>query len=287
MGSMNLLDNGRAWAHARRMRDDTYTHGHHESVLRSHRWRTAQNSAAYLLDHLRGGDVVLDVGCGPGTITCDLADLVGPDGRVVGLDRASEVVADAAATVAARGTPNVDTRVGDVYALDAADDTYDVVHAHQVLQHLSDPVAALSEMRRVCRPGGLVACRDADYAAMTWAPADPALDHWLDRYRAAARRNDAEPDAGRHLLAWAHAAGFADVTCSASAWCYATAEDRAWWGGLWADRVTSSALADQIVEGGLAERDELTTMADAFRRWADADDGWFAVLHGEILCRVP
>ena len=50
-----------------------YTHGHHESVLRSHRWRTAENSAAYLLPHLGPARTLLDVGCGPGTITADLA----------------------------------------------------------------------------------------------------------------------------------------------------------------------------------------------------------------------
>ena len=52
--------------------DDRYTHGHHESVLRSHRWRTAANSCAYLLPHLRPDMSLLDVGCGPGTITADL-----------------------------------------------------------------------------------------------------------------------------------------------------------------------------------------------------------------------
>ncbi|MDY7102721.1 MAG: methyltransferase domain-containing protein [Actinomycetota bacterium] len=269
------------------MRDDRYTHGHHDSVLRSHRWRTAENSAGYLLGHLRAGDRVLDVGCGPGTITCDLADLVGPDGRVLGIDRAESVVDEATAAISARGAANASAAVGDVYALDAADDSFDVVHAHQVLQHLTDPVAALVEMARVCRPGGVVACRDADYAAMTWAPADPRLDRWLDRYRAAARANGAEPDAGRHLLGWAHAAGFDDVTPSASVWCFATPEDRSWWGGLWADRVTSSALATQLTEQGLAPPDDLADMAAAFRRWADDGDGWFAVLHGEVLCRVP
>ena len=57
---------------------DRYSHGHHESVLRSHRWRTAENSAGYLLPHLAPGQRLLDVGCGPGTITLDLAPLVAP-----------------------------------------------------------------------------------------------------------------------------------------------------------------------------------------------------------------
>jgi 2-polyprenyl-3-methyl-5-hydroxy-6-metoxy-1,4-benzoquinol methylase len=64
---------------------NTYTHGHHDSVLRSHRWRTVGNSAAYLIPYLRSGQQVLDIGCGPGTITTDLARRVAP-GSVVGID---------------------------------------------------------------------------------------------------------------------------------------------------------------------------------------------------------
>jgi len=166
----------------------TYTHGHHASVLRSHQWRTAENSAAYLLPHLRPGQDLLDVGCGPGTITADLAELVAP-GRVVALDQAEGVLTQAAAVATERGLTTVDFAVGDVFALDFPDDSFDVVHAHQVLQHVGDPVAALREMRRVCRPGGYVAARDGDYGAFTWYPADPALDEWLALYRALARRN--------------------------------------------------------------------------------------------------
>lgn len=133
-----------------------YLQGHHDSVLRSHRWRTADNSAAYLLPHVRPGMRVLDVGCGPGSITRDFGGLVGRDGDVLGIDSSADVVAQAAL---ACDLPQVRFAVGDALELDAPDRTYDVVHAHQVLQHLSDPVAALREMRRVTRPGGLVAVR--------------------------------------------------------------------------------------------------------------------------------
>ena len=135
---------------------DTYLHGHHDSVLRSHRWRTAENSAGYLLPRLAPDARVLDVGCGPGTITADLAALV-PGGYVTGIDAAGDVLAQARQEAERRGQRNVTFDTGDVYRLDFADGTFDVVHAHQVLQHLTDPVAALREMRRVCRPGGLVA----------------------------------------------------------------------------------------------------------------------------------
>src|SRR6201999_1558842 len=154
---------------------EVYTHGHHESVLRSHKWRTAENSAAYLLPHLAPDARVLDVGCGPGTITADLADRV-PRGRVTGIDAAPGIVEQARQAAGERA--NVEFAVADVYALGFPDGSFDVVHAHQVLQHLSDPVRALREMRRVTRPGGLVAARDGDYSGFMWYPQPPVLDEW-------------------------------------------------------------------------------------------------------------
>ena len=130
-----------------------------------------------------------------------------------------------------------------------------------------------------------MAARDGDYEAFTWCPEEPALDAWLALYRKIARANQGEPDAGRFLLAWAHAAGFDDVQPGASVWCFATPEDRAWWGTLWADRMTDSAIAAQAVNDGFATREELDAMVDAWHRWAGDRDGWFAVPHGEILCR--
>ncbi|GLI03837.1 hypothetical protein Pa4123_91170 [Phytohabitans aurantiacus] len=263
---------------ARKVERMVYTHGHHEAVLRSHRWRTAENSAGYLLGELRPGMSLLDVGCGPGTITLDLAARVAP-GRVVGIDAAPDALA------AAPSTATVDFQVGDVYALAYDDDAFDVVHAHQVLQHLADPVAALREMRRVCRAGGFVAARDADYAAMTWHPEIPALDDWLALYRRVARHNGGEPDAGRKLLSWAREAGFTDVRATASAWCFATPEDRLWWSDTWAHRVTKSAFGAAALEAGYATEADLARMAEAWREWGAVEDGWFAVLHGEVLCR--
>jgi ubiquinone/menaquinone biosynthesis C-methylase UbiE len=254
-------------------------------VLRSHRWRTVENSAAYLVPHLASGVSILDVGCGPGTITLDLAERVAP-AAVLGVDAAPAAIEAATEEAARQGRDNVQFRVADVYALDIDDDTFDIVHAHQVLQHLTDPVAALREMRRVCRPGGIVAARDSDYAAMTWFPPVPAMSAWLRMYDAIARSNHAEPNAGRFLLAWAHAAGFTEVTPGASTWCYATPEDRTWWGSLWADRITQTAIAEQAVEIGAATAAELDEMAAAWRNWSGEPDGWFAIIHGEIVCRA-
>jgi SAM-dependent methyltransferase len=275
----------RSAGHSAVMGSERYTHGHHESVLRAHRWRTAANSAAYLLAHLRPGMAVLDVGSGPGTITVDLGHAVG-DGTVVGVDTVESVVEQASAYAAGSGTQNVSFAVGDVYALDFADGTFDVAHAHQVLQHLGDPVAALAEMRRVCRPGGLVAVRDADYGAMTWYPRVPGLDSWMAMYHEVSRGNGGEPDAARYLDAWAGEAGLADIRVSASTWEFSSAEDVAWWSAVWADRVTRSDLADQAVAAGVATREQLEEMAEAFGVWADHPGATFTVPHREVLARA-
>jgi SAM-dependent methyltransferase len=265
-------------------KDETYTHGHHESVLRSHEWRTAANSAAYLLDRLGPGMDLLDVGCGPGTITIDLASLVAP-GRVLGIDRAAEVVAQAGARLRETAGPNVSFATGDVYALDVPDASFDVVHAHQVLQHLTDPVAALGELRRVLRPGGLLAVRDSDYGGFVWAPADPRLDRWNALYHEITARNDADADAGRHLPGWVRAAGFGDLEVTTSTWTFADPPARAWWGGLWADRVERSGFAEQAVAYGLSDAAELADLAAGWRGWAEQESGFFAVLHVEVLAR--
>ncbi len=260
---------------------DTYTHGHHASVLRSHTWRTAENSAAHLLAHLAPGQRLLDVGCGPGTVTLDLAERVAP-GPVVGFDASPEVLAGAAGRPRAPGS-RAAFCAGDAYALPFGDAAFDVVHAHQVLQHLRRPVEALVEMGRVLGPGGVLAVRDSDYAAFAWAPADPWLDRWLDLYHRVTAANGGEADAGRHLLAWVRAAGFAHPVATSSTWTFADPQSRAWWGGLWAERVRHSAFADQALAGGHADEAELEAIAGAFLRWAADDDGFFAVLHAEVI----
>jgi SAM-dependent methyltransferase len=226
---------------------------------------------------------LLDVGCGPGTITCDLARSVAP-GRVVGIDAAASVIEEAKAV--ATGNLPISFEVGDLFHLRFEDESFDVVHAHQVLQHVGDPVAALAEMRRVARPGGIVAVRDGDFPSMRYFPEDPEIERSLATYGALTKINGANWDSGRRLLQWALQIDFSSVAPSASAWCFATPDERAWWGDLWADRFTKSALADQLLDHELATQGDLRSFADAYRRWAAASDGWFAMLNGELICTV-
>ncbi len=264
------------------MNDEVYSHGHHPSVTTAHAARTVASSAAYLEPFLEAGLDVLDVGCGPGSITAGFAGLVAP-GSVLGIDASADVVAQAAAAHA--DVANVAFHEGNVYDLDAPDESFDVVHAHQLLQHLADPVAALREMRRVVRPGGIVAVREADFGAMTWFPAVGELDEWRELYSALARGNGGEPDAGRRLPAWVAAAGFADIEVSSTSWVYAGVEDRRAHADSWAARVLHSAFADQTLERGLADRRTLDRLAEGWRRWSRLDDGVFLVPSVEVLAR--
>ncbi len=268
------------------MTSERYSHGHHESVLRSHRWRTAENSAGFLLPRLAPGRSLLDVGCGPGNITADLADRLGT-GAVVGVDLSEEVIELAKGQYQNAGHPNLAFEVANVYELDFSEGRFDVVYAHQVLQHLSQPVEALREMRRVLAPGGTLAVRDADYGTFVWSPDDPLLDRWLVLYHDITRRNRAEANAGRYLKAWVTAAGFEDLVVSSSTWLFDGTEERAWWGGLWADRVLHSDFARQGLEYNVTSREELEQISRAFRRWADSPGGVFLLVNVEVLAVRP
>lgn len=261
-----------------------YAQGHEPATLASHGARTAGNSAGYLLPVLTPGMTLLDIGCGPGSVTLDLAQQVAP-GRVVGIENVEEPLIAAREAASARGDTRTRFRRGDAHALPFEDDTFDVVHAHQVLQHLSDPVRALGEMARVCKPGGWVAAREADYAAMTWHPEVPELEEWRAAYRAVARGNGAEPDAARRLRAWANAAGLTRVRFTATVWNYAEPEICRWWGQGQAERYSGPTFVGHAAVHGIAEAD-LQRMARAWRSWGEDPEAWFAILHGEMLVQL-
>ncbi len=261
--------------------DDIYTHGHSEPVLRSHRSRAAADSAAYLLPRLHPGQDLLDVGCGPGSITNDLAALVAP-GRTVGVDRSAAVIAEAAAG-ARHGAL---FSIVDVYGLEFPPASFDVVHAHQVLQHLTDPVRALHEMHRVLRPGGWLAVRDAVYRSFVWYPDHDMLSRWLELYHAVCQRNGADADAGRRLPSWVAAAGFEDLEVSSSNWTYADPSSVRWWADVWAERSTGSGFAEQAVQYGLATRRELQALSAGWREWEAHPDAIFVVVNVEVVARA-
>lgn len=229
---------------------------------------------------------VLDLGCGPGTITAGIARLVAP-GTVVGVDMESDVLERARTYALSQHITNVEFQQMNAYDLQFDDNRFDFAHAHQVLQHVSDPVGVLEEMIRVTKPGGWIAVRDADYSSFAWYPMDDRLDRWLELYMAMAEINGGEPDAGRYLLAWAHQAGLSEVVATSSTWTYTAGESALTWGKTWSDRILDSALTGQLIESGLASIDELRGISQAWLEWSRSPDAWFMVPSAEILAVVP
>ena len=260
------------------MKSDSYTHGHHASVVQQHLRRTAEEAASFLLPKLTAQMRILDVGCGPGSISVGLARHV-PAGEVVAIDVAEEVLDVARQRAADEEVTNIRFEPASVYELPYEDAAFDAVYAHQVLQHLSDPVAALREASRVLKPGGMVAVRDADYGTMVEWPKSPEIGRWRDIYHAVAEANNADADAGRALPSWLRHAGFSAVEVFLDNWRFDDPETVRNWGESWAVRTTDSAFGKQAVQYGIATEVDLAEIAAGWRAWTTDPDAFFMFIH--------
>lgn len=263
-------------------RKDDYSHGHAPSVVAHHARRTAADSAAFLVPHLQPGMRMLDVGCGPGSITVELAAMVHP-GRVLAIDVAPAAIEATESAVAAAGLDNVEVTECSVYEL--GEERFDIIYAHQVLQHLTDPVAALRSMARVLTEHGMVAVRDSDYAGMIWAPRPAGLDRWVALYHGINDALGLQADSGRWLPTWVAEAGFTQVAVTTSTWTHATPEARAVWGGAWQRRVLDSSYAEHALDLGLSTVGELEEISAAFEWWAAQPNAMWMVPHVEVIAR--
>ena len=262
---------------------DRYSHGHHESVVNQHARRRAEVDASILLPHLRPGMRLLDCGCGPGTITAGLARRVAP-GETIGLDLAPDVLERAREHCEREGIDHARFVVGDVYALEFADESFDVVYANQLLQHLTDPVAALREMRRVMRSGGYLCVRDSDYATMCPSPKFPEFDEWNRLYHAVCYANQAEPDAGRELPHWVRRAGFGKVELLPNVVAL-DADDARIWGRAWSQRILHSSVAEHALEYGLADQAALDRISEGWMRWSRSEAIFYMYAQMGIIAR--
>lgn len=261
------------------MTENAYYHsGFQREVSQSHAWRTAVNSLEFILKDIKPTNEILDVGCGPGTITNDLAQYV-PQGKVTGLDTKLELISQASNEAERLGLDNVHFEIGTAVSLPFKDNTFDIVYAHQVLLHLSDPVAALIEMKRVTKKNGIVCCRDADLNSMVVFP--PQFEsHLRYFFLRKSKKTTTSITGGRELKHLALKAGFpkTNIKNTCSTWCISDDEDRRWFSELYADRLSISR--DKKEDTFSKEN-----ISEAWKSWAKADDGVLILSHGEIVCR--
>ncbi|KAH9208562.1 methyltransferase type 11 [Leptodontidium sp. 2 PMI_412] len=240
--------------------------------------RTALTSCKYLLPYVKPNSNILDVGCGPGIITSNLAKLA-PQGRTTGVDNSTGIIEEARKAFPTSAVPNLKFVTGDCNNLsEFADNSFDIVHAHQLLCHLPDPVPAMKEFYRICKPGGLVAARDSSPSiVLSLKPDLPAIRQYWVRAMAIMEKTGGHIDAGLKLEGWAREAGFGsdggNIVTSVNSVYYPSH----------LSRVTGEP-AEQAAKLGLATKEEMDGWAEAWREWEATEGAEFVFEAGEVLC---
>ena len=240
--------------------------------------RTGQ-VAAFLAPYLRAGMRLLDCGCGPGSITIDLAQAVAP-GEAIGIDRREDALAHGRALARERRIANVTFQAASVCQLPYSDGSFDAAFACAVLQHLAAPLTALEEMRRVLKPGGVIGIVDGSSTITIRHPTSPLLDTW-DRLRALEREyTTGRPAEALPLRTLLRAAGFArtrasgDLATEAGPPAGSLEETR---------RVAQNhlirlrgVLGELAIAQGWTTKEELEQIAKALIAWGEAPDAFYA-----------
>jgi SAM-dependent methyltransferase len=222
---------------------------------------------------------LLDCGCGPGSITVDLARTVAP-GEAIGIDLREDALAHGRALALERGIANVTFEAASVYQLPYPDGAFNAAFACAVLQHLAAPLAALKEMRRVLMPGGVIGIVDGSATITFRYPTNSLLDKW-DRLRALEREHNAgRPSDALRLRALLREAGFArtqasgDMVTEAGPPAGSLKETR---------RVAQNhlirlrgVLGELAIAQGWTTKQELEQIADALLTWGEAADAFYA-----------
>lgn len=269
-----------------------YTQGYAVATVASHASRTISSDAAFLLPYLKPTDRILDVGCGPGTITAGFSASV-PHGEVVGVDISDEVLAQARAAAGELATDSAG-RLSFVSAdllqgLPFEDGAFDVVYASQLFPHLQPQdvaLKALVEMRRVLRPGGILATRDA--AELHFYPRSHDLDRLWTRNMTNALcygADDADLPGGRMPALFKKAefdlAG-GRVKVGAGTTVHSSASARRWYVDGCFGRFEDAFYRNSWLKAGTTDA-EIEKAKPALEEWAENDEAWYAALQCEVI----
>jgi ubiquinone/menaquinone biosynthesis C-methylase UbiE len=242
--------------------------------------RTATKEGAFFLRCLRPGMRVLDVGCGPGSITRGFAEAVAP-GEVVGIDFQASQVNQAEASRESHSLTNLRFEVADAYQLPFPDQTFDAVFANAVLWHLREPDRVLAEIRRVLCPGGIVGIRDCDWGGRICSPSIPLLEKWWPLTVQIRQHNGGNPFLGRNLRRLLLEAGFQGVEMSASSWTAGTPEQVRNCATFL--KAQLNGFASTALEERLIDKANLIAIADAIDTWSGCRDAFYMDTYCEVL----
>lgn len=253
---------------------EKYTHGQSKAAIRAFSERTAASHAAFFVPHLHSGMSLLDCGCGPGSITIDLAVLVAP-GEVIGIDMADTPLEEGRKNAKIRGVSNLRFETANIYELPFPDNTFDAVFSHAVVEHLRDPLKALREQYRVLKPGGILGIRDADRVGELFWPENAALIKLLDVWNRVMQHNGADPFIGRKLRSLLSEIGLKRIEASASYECHGTSESVQLTAEV-ASSYFSGAFAEQTIKLGWMDRSEIEIINAAWKAWGEDSNAFWA-----------
>jgi SAM-dependent methyltransferase len=242
--------------------------------------RNASRDAAFFLPHLRPGMRLLDVGCGPGSITLGLAEAVSP-GEVVGVDVQAAQVEQARTLAASKELGNVRFEAASVYALPFPDRSFDAAFANGVVMHLAEPVRALAELRRVLRPGGFAGVRDPDFGASLYAPMTPLLERLLAVRALVRRHNGGDPFRPRHYRRLLLEAGFMRAEAGASVEAAGSSEKTRRHAVFL--RAMLRGFAPTLRAQGWLDQAAIDAMAGEIDFWASRPDAFYATTWCEAI----
>lgn len=263
-----------------------YTMGFSEEFLESLRRYTAQSSAFYLLPYLRPGLRVLDFGCGPGTISAGLARAIDP-GELHGVDMEASQIDLAREVARAYGQDNAKFHVGDVTALDCEDDFFDVAHCHNVLMHVPDTQAVLTEVKRVLKPGGILACREMICESSFSNPDFGVLNKAWGMFADLLEADDGHSQMGKDMKASILEAGFENIRMTGSFDLYESPRDREFIYQLANAWFLSPEITEAAVKYGAATEKLCDDIRVAYEKWRVHPGAMCGVAFGEAIANKP
>ncbi len=260
--------------------------GYSEEMIRSLMRRTAETNAVYLLPYLRPGMSILDVGCGPGNISVGLAQACDP-GPLYGIDKEESQVDIARVIAASLNQENAVFQVGEATGLPFEDDFFDVVHCHDVLMHIPDAQAALAEIRRVLKPGGIIGCREMIGQSCFTYPDYGVIGKSWEMFEDLVTTDGGHPQMGKELKTRLASSGFIDARITASFDVFSTPEQIDFIYMIALQWFLSQEMEETAIQYGAATVELAQAIRVAYVRWKDDPGAMCVLAFGEAVAFKP